>query len=183
MRYFMRSAGMRVSLVLISLSLLTGIAGAQQVQTVSMGKYISSCLYNFSRYIDWPADKKSGDFIITIVGSKDVYNQLTALTQNMKVGLQSIQVKYASSVNDLSGFQHIIFINDLQSSKINAVLQRIADSGTLLVTETEGMITRGSMINFIPVDGMMKFEISQENLKKNKLMASVILQKMAVNIN
>jgi hypothetical protein len=37
------------------------------------------------------------------------------------------------------------------------------------------------MINFIPVNGVMKFEMNKEILRKNNLMASSVLEKMAVN--
>jgi hypothetical protein len=180
---FWSAVGKRLSVLTIGITMMAGWAGAQDVKTVSMGKYISNCLYNFSRYIDWPADRKSGDFIITIVGSKDVYAEMEKLAMNKKVGLQSIQVKYVSNVNELTGYQHMVFINDWQSNKFSVALQKLSSSSTLIVTETEGMLGKGSMINFIPVDGLMQFEMDQDNLRKNKLMASAMLQKMAVNDN
>jgi len=180
---YSRIMGKKISVFFVVLSFLAVNLHAQEVKTVSMSKYISNCLYNFSRYIDWPVDKKSGDFIITIVGSKEVYTEMSKLTQNMKVGQQSILVKYAASPAELSGFQHIIFVNDWQTNRFNSVMQKISGTGTLVVTESEGMIGKGSMINFIPVNGMMQFEMSNENLKRNKLMASSILEKMASSSN
>lgn len=183
MRIFRKIAGRRISVLLISLSCLMGAAKAQDVKVVSMNKYISSCLYNFSKYINWPAERKTGDFIITIVGSKDLYSEMTKLTQNMMVGLQPIQVKYCSSASEISGFQHIVFVSSWQSGKISLVLQKTAGSNTLVVTETEGMIDKGAMINFIPVDGNMQFEIRKESLSKRNLTASSVLDRMAANSN
>ncbi len=174
-------AGGRISVLLISLSCMMGVVKAQEVKVVSMNKYISSCLYNFSKYINWPAEQKTGDFIITIVGSKDLCSEMTKLTQNMMVGLQPIQVKYCSSASEISGYQHIVFLSSWQSSKISLVLQKTAESNTLVVTETEGMIDKGAMINFIPVDGTMKFEIHKESLVKRNLTASSVLNRMAVS--
>jgi hypothetical protein len=183
MKDFSTIMGKKISVLCVVLSFLAVNLHAQEVKTVTMSKYISNCLYNFSRYINWPTDKKSGDFIITIVGSKDVYAEMTKLTQNMKVGQQSILVKYAANPAELSGFQHIVFVNDWQSNKFSLVMQKISGTGTLVVTETEGMIGKGSMINFIPVNGMMQFEMSNENLKKNNLMTSSVLEKMATSSN
>jgi hypothetical protein len=158
-------------------------SNAQEVKIVTMTKYYSNCLYNFSRYINWPAENKSGTFIITIVGNKDLYTEMSNLTRNMKVGLQAIEVKYISTVNELSGFQHIVFLDNWQSSKINLLLQKVSGQHTLVVTETEGMTFKGAMINFISVDGMMQFEMNPENLRKSNLMASSVLEKMARNAN
>jgi hypothetical protein len=165
-------------------SLLFSFAGSgksQDVKIVSMSKYLSNCLYNFSRNINWPEENKSGDFVITIVGDKEVFTEMTKLAQNMRVGLQPIVVKFFNSVNEVSGYQQMVFVANWQSNKINTLVQKTSGSHTLIVSETEGLIDKGSMINFIPVDGIMKFEMNKESLRKNNLMASSALEKMAVN--
>ena len=154
---------------------------SQDVKIVSMTKYLSNCLYNFSRNINWPEENKSGDFVITIVGNKELYTEMTKLTQNMKVGLQPIVVKFFNSVNEVSGYQQIVFVANWQSNKLNAMVQKTSGSHTLIVSESEGMIDKGSMINFIPVNGIMKFEMNKEGLRRSNLMASSVLEKMAVN--
>lgn len=154
---------------------------SQDVKIVSMSKYLSNCLYNFSRNINWPEENKSGDFVITIVGDKEVFTEMTKLAQNMKVGLQPIVVKFFNSVKDVSGYQQILFVDNWQSNKISALVQKTAGSHTLIVSETEGLIDQGSMINFVPVNGVMKFEMNKESLRRNNLMASSVLEKMATN--
>jgi len=173
----------RLKLTFVFLLLLTLVekGGAQEAKVVSMTKYLSNCLYNFSRNINWPAENKSGDFVITIVGDKELFTEMSKLTQNMKVGMQPIIVKFYGSVNELSGYQQIVFVDNWQSNKINTLVQKTTGSNTLIVSETEGLIDRGSMINFIPVNGVMKFEMNKENLRKNNLMASSVLEKMAAN--
>jgi hypothetical protein len=173
--------GFKLTFVLLLLFSLTGSGKCQDMKIVSMTKYLSNCLYNFSRNINWPEENKSGDFIITIVGDKELFTEMTKLTQNMKVGLQPITVKYFSSVNEVAGYQQIVFVADWQSNKINTLVQKTTGSHTLIVSQTEGLIEKGSMINFIPVNGVMKFEMNKEILRKNSLMASSVLEKMAVN--
>jgi len=36
------------------------------------------------------------------------------------------------------------------------------------------------MINFVAADGVMRFELSRENLQKSNLLASTVLEKMAL---
>jgi hypothetical protein len=173
--------GLRMIIAFILLFSITESGKSQEVKIVSMTKYLSNCLYNFSRNINWPEENKSGDFVITIVGDKELFTEMTKLTQNMKVGLQPIAVRYFNTVNEVSGYQQIVFVADWQSSKINALVQKTSGSHTLIVSQTEGLIDKGSMINFIPVNGVMKFEMNKEILRKNNLMASSVLEKMAVN--
>jgi len=166
-----------------ALVLFLPAARAQDTKIVSMPKYISNCLYNFSRNISWPEQHRNGDFVIAIVGSKEVYTEMANLIKNMKVGQQSILVKYCATVNEMAGFQHMVFVADWQSSKISSLMQKLGGNSTLVVTESEGMISRGSMINFVPVNGVMKFEMSAESIKKNGLLASSTLGKLALNAN
>jgi hypothetical protein len=170
-----------MTFVFMLLLSFTGSGKSQDVKIVSMPKYLSNCLYNFSRNINWPEENKSGDFVITIVGDKEVFTEMTKLTQNMRVGLQPIVVKFFNSVNEVSGYQQIVFVDNWQSNRIATLVQKTTGSHTLIVSETEGLIDKGSMINFIPVNGVMKFEMNKESLRKNSLMASSVLEKMAAN--
>lgn len=183
MRDFFPKISMKVISLLMLYSITAGVAKSQEIKVVSMTKYLSNCLYNFSRNINWPPENKSGDFIIAIVGSKELYNEMTKLTQNMRVGMQPIQMKLYNTVNELDGYQHIVFIDSWQSGKMDLLLKKVTGKSTLIVTETEGLIDRGSMINFIEVNGLMHFEMGKENLKKNNLMASSVLEKMAISAN
>jgi len=169
--------------IILIFILYSGLLKCQEVKVVSMTKYLSNCLYNFSRNINWPVENKSGDFIIAIVGNKELYNEMIRLTQNMKVGMQPIQIRHFSKVGEISGYQHIVFVDDWQSSNINLLIQKISESKTLIVTETEGLIGKGSMINFVSVNGMMQFEMDKEGLKKSGLMSSSVLEKMARTVN
>jgi len=63
------------------------------------------------------------------------------------------------------------------------LLEKLAGNNTLIVTESEGSLDKGSAINFVSVDGIMKFEISREGLKRNNLMTSSVLERMAVSVN
>ncbi|NJO68150.1 MAG: YfiR family protein [Bacteroidetes bacterium] len=49
----------------------------------------------------------------------------------------------------------------------------------MIVTSSEGLLTYGAGINFIPVDGLMKFEISKGNISKRNLEIHSWLEKMA----
>jgi hypothetical protein len=105
-------AVLKLTVVLLLLFSFTESGKTQDVKIVSMTKYLSNCLYNFSRNINWPEENKSGDFVIAIVGDKELFTEMTRLTQNMKVGMQPIVIKYFNSVNEVSGYQQIVFVDN-----------------------------------------------------------------------
>ena len=166
------------------LGLLLGFSSiAQEVKIVSMPKYLASCLYSFSRYVNWPFDYKAGDFVIAVVGDKSVYTELETMVAGKTVGAQNMVVKFYKTANDIAGFNHIIYFSECQSSFLPKIVSKTGGKGTLMVTEKEGMLNSGAAIDFTNVDGLMKFEMSKINFDKYGLQVSSFLEKMAYKSN
>jgi len=163
--------------------LINSSALAQEVKVVSMPKYLASCLYSFSRYVNWPFDYKLGDFIIAVVGDKSVYTELQAMVAGKTVGIQNMVVKYYKSADEVSGYHHIVYLSDSQSGALAKVVSKLGGKGTLMVSEREGMLNSGAAIDFTEVDGLMKFEMSKGNFDKYGLQVSSFLEKMAYKSN
>jgi len=152
---------------------------AQTVKVVSFPQFASNSLVVFSKYVNWPINHKNGDFIITIIGDKEVYTELTRLSADMKVGTQGILVRYYNKASEIDGFSHIIYVSESSGYSFKRILEKIGTDNTLLVTVNDGMLSSGSGINLIPVDGFMKFEISKNNIQKRNLQVHSWLEKMA----
>ena len=52
----------------------------------------ASIIYRFTKYINWPANKKSGDFVIGVVGDSPLYDDLKNFMDNKTVDNQKIVV-------------------------------------------------------------------------------------------
>lgn len=154
---------------------------AQEVKVVSMEQFVSKSLVVFSKYINWPLNCKNGDFKIAIIGDKAVYNELTKLSSGLTVGSQSVSVVYCQTLNELNGFYHMVYLGANRGNVIKKLIDKVGANNTLVITNDDGMINYGSGINFIPVDGLMKFELSKTNIGKHNLQVHSWLEKMAVN--
>ncbi|HZG00846.1 MAG TPA: YfiR family protein, partial [Chitinophagales bacterium] len=53
----------------------------------------ANIVYRFTKYIDWTPAKKTGDFVIGVVGESPLIDKLKQITSNKKVGEQKIVVK------------------------------------------------------------------------------------------
>jgi hypothetical protein len=165
------------------LGLLMGSSSmAQDVKIVSMPRYLATCLYSFSRYVNWPFENKVGDFVIAVVGDKSVFNELQTMVAGKVVGIQPMVVKYYKSTKELNQYHNIIYLSEGQCDDLNKVITK-AGKGTLMVTEREGMLKSGAAIDFISVDGLMKFEMSKGNFDRYGLQVSSFLEKMAYSSN
>ncbi len=128
-------------------------------------KYISLFLYNFTKHFDWPAQYKSGDFTIDVIGHESVFVKLKELTATKKVGNQDIVVRNYTDVSTI-GKCHILFLGHWHSRYLPQVLEKVGNKATLIVTEKEGLINEGSAINFIIKEGTIKFEFKKSNALK-----------------
>lgn len=156
---------------------------SQTQKVVSYPKFVSNSLIVFSKYVNWPLNHKSGDFIITIVGNQEVFKELTNSVSNMTIGAQNIVVKYCAKASELNGFSHVVFLDEKSGLNIKKAIDIIGAENTLLVTSNDGLLSSGSGINFVEVDGFMKFEISKTNIQKRNLEIHSWLEKMATKIS
>ena len=128
----------------------------------------ANIIYRFTKYIDWPNEKKSGDFIIGIIGDTPLYDELKNFTDNKWVDNQKIVIKkFSSSATSFNC--HILFICDDESRSMKKIAIATAGASTLLVSESEGLSRKGSAINFIIIGDHVKLEINKNNIEQRRL--------------
>jgi hypothetical protein len=139
-------------------------------------KIYANIIYRFTKYIDWPVDKKSGDFIIGIVGESPLYSDLKILSASKKVGNQKIVVMMMSPSANFYNCQ-ILFISEEESSSLKRIATLSAGASILIVSESGGLARKGSCINFVTVDERLKLEINKGNIEQRNLgIASELLE-------
>jgi hypothetical protein len=155
------------TLCLLALLMLGSSAlRAQQDQDYAVHANI---IYHFTKYINWPDEKKSGDFVIAVIGDSPLFEKLKALIgANKSINGQRIVVrKYASSTQSFNC--HILFIGEDESSILKKIAAGTSASSILLVTESDGLARKGSCINFVIVDDRLKLEINKKNIEQRDL--------------
>lgn len=125
-------------------------------------KYIGLFVYNFTKYIDWPESTKDGDFIIEVLGHKSVFDELQKITAGKFVGAQKIVVKHVTSPDKI-GNNQVLFLGHWQTRHLEKIKSKITGKPVLLISEFEGLIDKGSTINFVIRNGAIKFELNAAN--------------------
>lgn len=160
-----RTLTLKLLCLICLLSLALGKLQAQQGMNYAIHANI---IYRFTKYIDWPEDKKTGDFIIGIVGDSPLYEELKDFTANKTVGSQKIIVKRLSSAATY-GNCHILFVCENESASLKKIAALTAGTPVLLLSESEGLAHKGSCINFIIIDDHLKLEINKNNIAQRNL--------------
>ena len=160
--------------------LLTAFQQREDIAVMN-AKYKTIYLYSFTKYIEWPPDYKEGNFVIGICGTQGpLLAELNRMASTKMAGSQKIEIRTITNV-EAAGKCHILFLPTENMTQFNDIGSRLKGHGTLLVTEKEGMIKKGSAVNFVVVDSKIKFQLSKSNAEKQKLKISHELEALAVN--
>lgn len=137
-------------------------------------------VYQFAKNVDWPKEYKTGDFVIGVLGDKDLFDQLSASYSNKVIGSQSIKVKFFASASDVEKC-HILYVDKSQSNKVSELNSKLKKHKTLIVSDGANLLANGSVINFVVKNSKIAFEISKKNADKLDLVIGQTLEKLAVN--
>jgi hypothetical protein len=143
--------------------------------------YISLYLQNFTRYIEWPEDKRNGKFVIEVLGHASVYEKLKERMSGKKVNNQPVELRNYMEASK-AGSPHIMFVGHWKSRQMPQVLEQLGQQPTLIVTEKEGMIKKGAAINFVIREGKINFEFNRDQALERGLRMSSRLNELGIAV-
>lgn len=115
-------------------------------------------LYNFSTYVEWPADP--GDTItIAVLGARDVAEELTRFVRDRTVEGRPVRVRRLRALSELNG-DDVLYIGPAENRRLPELVDALRGRPTLLVTDAPDGLALGAMINFRIVDQRVRFEVS-----------------------
>jgi len=136
-------------------------------------------IYNFTRLTEWPSEFKTGEFVIGVLGSGEVFIELKNYTAGKMVGTQPIKVLKFGSSADVTKC-HILFVAYGRTKEIPDAIAKLGSHGTLIVAENKSSIEKGAAINFVILDDKLKFEVKTSNASNMGLKIHSNLENMAV---
>lgn len=166
---------MKKTLVTIIALLFASVAYMQ----TTIPKAQTLFIYNFSRLIEWPANYRSGPFVIGVLGAVEITTELELYTKGKKVGTQDINIIRYKTAKDITTC-HILFVPFEKTKQMPEILGTLNGKSTLIITEKNGALEDGSAINFIIIEDKLKFEIKPENATKLGIKFSSKLQEMSM---
>lgn len=105
-----------VKVVVAGLAMLIGSVAFAQEQR-PMHEVYSMMVFNFVKYVQWPTNDNSKDFVIGVVGSNDIYNTLNAWYGGKAKGNKTYVIKKFNSAAELSDCQ-VVFIDKARAQSL-----------------------------------------------------------------
>lgn len=141
-------------------------------------------LYKFGNFIEWPEQAFSNQnsaFTIGVIGADSFADELEQIVSGRAVNGRPVTVQRLWIDDPLAGV-NVLFIGHSQNSRLGEILAAAKGQPVLTVTESEKGIALGSMINFVVIDGRLRFEVAPKAAGMGKLVISARLLAAAYKV-
>ena len=159
MRKLHRVATVLGRVVVVGL-VLTAPARAQSTSDLER-RVKAAFLFKFVGYVEWPAGTFGGDLPVTIgvLGDRQLANELARVCAGRAIEGKRVSVVALDRI-DRDARIHVLFLPDSQRERLGSLIAAAPARGVLVVTESEGALGSGSVINFVLHRGRVRFDIS-----------------------
>lgn len=171
---------------LVALLICLGIGSLAASTTVSDEERIKvSYLYNFAKFIKWPSPLRENDqfqhFLICTAGEKPLSGHIGQL-QNKEINGRPIEVWESKLAFNNKKPCEILFISGSEQSRYPLILQEMAYSSTLTVSDIPGFTEQGGMIGMMVIENRVRFIINLKAIQDAGLSADSQLLNLAVEV-
>jgi len=131
-------------------------------------KFKAIFIYQFTKYIEWPKQSNSNQFVIAVYKDSKLLNELLPLSNKRMVGNRTIVVKTISSVAGAKNAQ-IVFIPKSEKKSLELFSQELHNDNVLIIANVKAACKKGADINFISNSAGLSFEINSSNISSSGL--------------
>lgn len=127
-------------------------------------------IYNIPSYISWPESIQTDNFLIGVIGNKELRQAL----ENYVIGRSIRKMPVVIEEYQLADkkFYHVVFISQDSYKQFAAVKKALENQPVLLITENEVARNQGAHINFYMEGNKVRFKVNQKAIEKAKLNVS-----------
>lgn len=140
-------------------------------------------LYNFGKFVHWPADVSaaSSSFDICILGQNPFGGALDRLIANEQIGGKPIRRRDIPRAAEAQGCA-IVYISDSEAPDLRRIVAALNGKGALLVSGLPHFCEEGGAIQFVMHHDRVRFEVNLDAASANRLTISSELLKVAVAV-
>jgi hypothetical protein len=139
-------------------------------------------LFNFAKFVEWPTEAfgdSNAPIVIGILGKNVFGSDLENTIRDKKVNNRIFKFENLSSASEATNC-HILFVSSSEKDNFLKIVAGLHNTSTLTVSETDGFIQAGGMVNFLIQDNKVRFQISDDAAKKAGLKVSSKLLSLAI---
>ncbi|HTT06153.1 MAG TPA: YfiR family protein [Steroidobacteraceae bacterium] len=138
-------------------------------------------LYRFAGYVQWPMSDAQTQFVVAVMGADDVAARLQSLLPDHPIHGLPAAVRRIRGLEELGAAQ-MLYIGPDYDGNLAALTARLRARPVLVVTDRDGALDAGSMVNFLMQSGHVRFEVSMVAARRAGLIISSDLLAVAQRV-
>ena len=173
-----------ITTIFIATTVLVPVPAPAEDDAALEQRVKAAFLYKFANYIEWPQNlfsQPDAPITIAVMGDDSLAAELSQLVAGHTVNGRPVTVRKLMDIEP-STVVHILFVGRDENARLSDVAKTLQPRPILIVTESEGALTHGSIINFLLVDGHVRFEIALDTAEKKGLKLSSRLLAVAQSV-
>jgi len=135
-------------------------------------------LYNFTKFVEWPADPANEPIVIGIIGEDPFGNWLDEAIRGKTANGHKLVVRHLKGGEEARACQ-VVFFSASEVKRLHTTLDSLTGASVLTVGEKEGFAEEGGIINFTLEDSRVHFEINVDAAQRAGLKISSKLLSLA----
>lgn len=149
-------------------SFFSPVGANAQSDVASEYQVKAAFLYNFAKFVDWPARTFENDqapVVLCVYGKDPFGSALDDSVRGKTIGSRVFVVRRPKSLKGLAGCQ-ILFLAELGGDQLTDVLSSVDGSTVLSVGEDSHFAEQGGDIQFVIEDGRIRFLINVDSVNR-----------------
>jgi hypothetical protein len=141
-------------------------------------------LYNFGRFVKWPAGVAAGkgdSFPVCVLGRDPFGPILDSTLAGEALEGKPVAIRRIAREQDATDCR-ILFVSSAEEHHLKEILAAIDQAGVLTVSDIPGFSRRGGMIQFVMEGDRVRFEINLATAESARLVLSSELLKVAASV-
>lgn len=166
--------GALIAALLLAAALLAPAPAHAQAGRTTEVQLKAAFLYKFGGFVEWPPavfERADSPFAIGVLGADAVADELEHITGGRTVQGRAVSVRQLRRGESFAGL-HVLFIGRDEAARLPEILAAAAGQPLLVVTESENALALGSMINFVPAEDKLRFDVALPPAERSQLRIS-----------
>jgi hypothetical protein len=140
-------------------------------------------IYNFLKFVDWPADGLSSSTTICLgVLGRDPFDDALGMMKGKSAKGRKVVVVHFRSIEEVKGCD-LLFVCASEKGHLAQILKSARNTRMLTVADQGGFCESGGMINLVFIKNRVGFEVNVAAATRARLRISSQLLKLARNVS
>jgi YfiR/HmsC-like len=162
--------------------LLSAFLSHAQVGKATEYEVKAAYLFNFGKFVKWPANVSGGDsFPICILGNDPFGNALDATVSGEAIDGKRISVRRVDNPSEAINCR-IVFISASEASRLREIMPVLSRAPVLTVSDLPNFVRNHGVIQFVRTDDRVRFQVNLTAAEKAGLTLSSELLKVATDV-